>query len=143
MSASPFPEHYKQLLDGRNDQQSTESRPNTVPATAGFCLDSSNSHKPKIERQAGVSRKRAGGIYALLDFDKSQVLVPATSGTVKHPLWTGNSCKFDLSHLMELSVYLYLKNALSTPDAGRIQDICLGIARFRPKFEEHDRFEDP
>lgn len=138
-----LPEHYKQLLDGRNDQQSTESRPRTVLATAGFCLDSSNSHKSKIERQAGVSRRRAGGIYALLDFDKSQVLVHANSGTVEHPLWTRNSCKFDLSHLMELSVYLYLKNALSTPDAGRIQDICLGVARFRPKFEEHDRFEDP
>ena len=57
-----LPEHYKQQLDGRNDQQSTGSRPNTVPG---------------------------GEIYALLDFDKSQVLVPATSGTVEHPLWAG------------------------------------------------------
>jgi len=110
-----LPEHYKQQLDGRNDQQSTESRPNTVPG---------------------------GEIYAVLDFDKSQVLFPATSGTVEHPLWAGCSRKFDLSHLMELSVYLYVRNALSTRYAGRIQDICLGVARIRPKFEEHDRFED-
>jgi serum/glucocorticoid-regulated kinase 2 len=110
-----LPEHYKQLLDGRNDQQSTEPRPNIVPG---------------------------GEIYALLDFDQSQVLVPATSGTVEHPLWAGCSRMFDLSPLMELSVYLYLRSALSTRDAGRIQDICLGVARIRPKFEEHDRFED-
>jgi serum/glucocorticoid-regulated kinase 2 len=142
----PLPEHYQQLLDGRNDQLSTESRPNTVPVTAGFCLGCSNSHKSKIDsslREAGTSKRRAGGIYALLDFDKSWVLVPATSGTVEHPLWAEHSCKFDVSHLMELSVYLYLENALSTADAGRIQDICLGVARFSPKFEEHHHFEDP
>ncbi len=110
---------------------------------AGFCLDNSHSHKSKIERQAGVSRKCAGGIYALLDFDKSQVLVPATLGTIVHPLWTGRTHNFDLTHLMELSVYLYLKNVLATPNAGRVQDICLGVARFRPKFEEHTRFENP
>jgi serum/glucocorticoid-regulated kinase 2 len=71
------------------------------------------------------------------------VLVHASSGTVENPLWSGQY-KFDVSHLMELSVHIYLRNALSTPGSGRIQDICLGVARFSPRFEEgHNGVEDP
>jgi len=59
-----------------------------------------------------------------------------TTNTVP-PQWTGHSYKFDVvSHLVDFSVHLYLKNALSALDSGRIQDVYLGVARFRPRFEE-------
>lgn len=130
----------------RNDQQGTEPGPNTVPPTAGVYLDSSGPHKSKADsrlRKAGTSKRPTDQVYALLDFDKSQVLVHASPGTVENPLWSGQY-KFDVSHLMELSVHVYLRNALSTPGSGRIQDICLGVARFSPRFEEgHNGVEDP
>jgi hypothetical protein len=73
------------------------------------------------------------------------VIVHAYSGTSDHPQWAGHSYKFDVVlHLVDFSVHLYLKNALSALGSGRIQDVYLGVARFRPRFEEgHNGVEGP
>ncbi|CZR65792.1 related to protein kinase 1 [Phialocephala subalpina] len=134
-----LPEHYKQLLNERNDQLRSEPGPNVV-ATSDVSLESSISHDSWHE----MSGHKRHPVYALFDVDKSQVLVPASSGTVQNPLWTCFSPRFDVTHSMELSVHLYLRNEFSTSNSGRIQDICLGIARFSPTFENgHDGVVDP
>ncbi len=134
-----LPEDYKQLLNRRSDQQSTEHGPNTGSSTTGVYLDILGSHKSKVNSNlpvARTSKSNPSGVYALLDFDKSQLLVHASSGTVENPLWACNSYKFDVSHSVDLSVHLYLRNALSPAGPGINQDICLGVARFSPRFEE-------
>lgn len=84
--------------------------------------------------------------YALLDFDKLQVFVDAVSGTPENPYWAGDntSYKFDVSRATDLSVQLYLRNPNARPDAGRSEDIFLGVSRVNPRFEEPKQYiEDP
>ncbi|KUJ18363.1 kinase-like protein [Mollisia scopiformis] len=134
-----LPEHYKQLLNERNDQFRSDPGPKFINKS-DVSFVSSISHDSE-HKTSGYKRHP---VYALIDVDKSQVLVPASSGTVQNPLWTGFSPRFDVTHSMELSVHLYLRNEFSTSDSGRIHDICLGVARFSPTFESgHDEVEDP
>jgi serum/glucocorticoid-regulated kinase 2 len=68
------------------------------------------------------------------------------SGTPENPLWEGDSTpyKLDVSRVTELAVHLYLRNPHATPGSGRSQDICLGVARISPRFEESQKnVEDP
>lgn len=84
--------------------------------------------------------------YALLDFDKLQVFVDAVSGSPENPYWAGDntSYKFDVSRATELSVQLYLRNPNARPDAGRSEDIFLGVCRVNPRFGEPKQYtEDP
>ncbi len=84
--------------------------------------------------------------YALLDFDKLQVFVDAVSGTPENPYWAGGNTayKFDVSRATELSVQFYLRNPNARPDAGRSEDIFLGVCRVNPRFEEPKQYmEDP
>lgn len=84
--------------------------------------------------------------YALLDFDKLQVFVDAVSGSPENPYWAGDntSYKFDVSRATDLSVQLYLRNPNARPDAGRSEDIFLGVCRVNPRFEEPKQYiEDP
>lgn len=84
--------------------------------------------------------------YALLDFEKLQVFVDAVSGSPENPYWAGDntSYKFDVSRATELSVQLYLRNPNARPNAGRSEDIFLGVCRVNPRFEEAKQYmEDP
>lgn len=84
--------------------------------------------------------------YALLDFDKLQVFVDSVSGSPENPYWAGDntSYKFDVSRATDLSVQLYLRNPNARPDAGRSEDIFLGVCRVNPRFEEPKEYiEDP
>lgn len=84
--------------------------------------------------------------YALLDFDKLQVFVDAVSGSPENPYWAGDntSYKFDVSRATELSIQLYLRNPNARPNAGRSEDIFLGVCRVNPRFEEAKQYiEDP
>jgi serum/glucocorticoid-regulated kinase 2 len=75
--------------------------------------------------------------YALVDFDKMQVLIMSVDGNPENPVWAGPSTqhKFDVSTAAELTVHLFLRNPNATPGSGRTQDICLGVARINPRFE--------
>ncbi|RFU32262.1 hypothetical protein B7463_g4088, partial [Scytalidium lignicola] len=73
--------------------------------------------------------------YAILDFDKSQVVVESVSGTTKTPVWAGNktSYKFDVSRIAELTIYLYLRNPIVS--RGN-QDFFLGVTKLNPWVDE-------
>jgi serum/glucocorticoid-regulated kinase 2 len=84
--------------------------------------------------------------YALVDFDKMQVLIRSVNGNPENPVWAGPSTqhRFDVSRAAELTVHLFLRNPDATPGSGRTQDICLGVARLEPWFgplvtEEQDQ----
>lgn len=87
--------------------------------------------------------------YALIDFDKNQVLVNSISGTPENPMWAGDNTqyKFDVSRVTELIVRLYIRNPNAPPGPagpGRGHDIPIGVARIYPRFEEKHTFvEDP
>lgn len=74
--------------------------------------------------------------YALLEFEKSQILVDAVSGTPENPLWDGTAFRFDVSRKTELTVQLYLRNPVARQDVGRSGDIFLGAVKVHPCFEE-------
>jgi serum/glucocorticoid-regulated kinase 2 len=73
--------------------------------------------------------------YALVTFDKMQVLIKSVNGNPENPVWAGPSTqhKFNVSRAAELTVHLYLRNPDATPGSGRAQDICLGVARLNPQ----------
>ena len=99
--------------------------------TADISLDLSGPHSSQSDghsREAGTA-KRGSGVYALLECEKSQVLLHTSSATVYNPLWTAYGCRFDVSQRMDFSVHIYVRNPLSTAGSGRTQDILLGVAR--------------
>lgn len=143
-----LPEDFKHLLEACNDQQDSEPTTNTVFPTPGVNPENSNAYErvaDSCKPEEVTSKNRTNEVYAILEVEKSQVLVYAYSGTNNHPRWTGNSYKFDVvSHWVDLSVHLYLKNALSALNSERPQDLYLGVARFKPTFEEdRNRLESP
>jgi serum/glucocorticoid-regulated kinase 2 len=75
--------------------------------------------------------------YALVDFDKQQIVINAVSGTPENPLWAGGNTqyKFDVSRTTDISVSLYVRNPTAPPNAGRTEDIFIGKCHIRPKFE--------
>ncbi|KAJ8064924.1 hypothetical protein OCU04_007228 [Sclerotinia nivalis] len=79
--------------------------------------------------------------YALLDFDHSQVIVDAVSGTTKSPLWAGKetSYGFEVSRVAELTVFLYLRNPLAS--MGH-QDFFLGAVKLHPWANESYKYDE-
>lgn len=73
--------------------------------------------------------------YCVLEFDKTQVIVNANSGTLDSPIFSGYTTqfKFDVSRDTDLSVGIYMRNPGSV---GRDEDLFLGSGRVQPRFEE-------
>ncbi|MCJ1469583.1 hypothetical protein MMC07_008218 [Pseudocyphellaria aurata] len=158
-----LPPHYQQAY--------TSQMQNSSSGSGGFSVAGSIRGDPSLSRTAGgVAGSYANGRpqsnsnaintaptihgryssrhlpYALLDFDKLQVFVDAVSGSPENPYWAGDntSYKFDVSRATELSVQLYLRNPNARPDAGRSEDIFLGVCRVNPRFVEPKQYiEDP
>jgi serum/glucocorticoid-regulated kinase 2 len=129
------PERYM-LLSEHDKPQDTGSESKTVTPTAGVSLDVSDSHSSHGDHSREVGTpKRGSGVYALLECEKSQVLLYTSSATVENPLWTAHGCRFDVSQSMDFSVHIYVGNPLSTPGSGRTQDILLGVARSNHGFK--------
>lgn len=130
------PERY--TLPGEdNKPQDTFFESKTVKPTVGVPLDVSDLHNSQGDghsREVGTF-KRGSGVYALLECEKSQVLLYTSSATVDNPLWTAHGCRFDVSQSMDFSVHVYVGNPLSTPGFGRTQDILLGVARSNHGFK--------
>lgn len=124
------------LLSEHDKPQDTGSESKTVTPTAGVSLDVSDSHSSHGDHSREVGTpKRGSGVYALLECEKSQVLLYTSSATVENPLWTAHGCRFDVSQSMDFSVHIYVGNPLSTPGSGRTQDILLGVARSNHGFK--------
>lgn len=154
-----LPPHYQQTY-------STHVQ-HTSSSTGGFSVAGSVRGDPSLSRTPGATassyaggrpQSASNGInaaptihgryssrhlpYALLDFDKLQVFVDAVSGSPENPYWAGDntSYKFDVSRATELSVQLYLRNPNARPNAGRSEDIFLGVSRVNPRFEEAKQY---
>lgn len=75
--------------------------------------------------------------YALVDFDKNQVFINSVDGNPENPVWAGSNTqyKFDVSRVVELTVHIFMRNPAAPQNAGRTQDIFLGVVRLNPRFE--------
>jgi len=73
--------------------------------------------------------------YCVLEFDKTQVIVNANSGTLDSPMFSGYTTqyKFDVSRDTDLSIGVYMRNPGSV---GRDEDLFLGSCKVQPRFEE-------
>ena len=73
----------------------------------------------------------------MLEFDKTQVIVNANSGSLDNPVFAGSTTqfKFDVSREAEFSIGLYMRNP---GPGGREEDMFLGSCKILPSFEEAD-----
>lgn len=78
--------------------------------------------------------------YALVDFDKMQVLINSIDGNSENPHWAGSNTqyKFDVSKVAVLTVYLFIRNPNAKPGSGRTEDILVGTVRLNPRFDTND-----
>lgn len=80
--------------------------------------------------------------YALVDFDKSQIIAPADSGTLEVPVWTSEhngrrfTYQFDVTRPAELRIRLYLPTAPSLGN-GRCADPFSGELIILPSFKKY------
>src|SRR5699024_702007 len=52
-------------------------------------------------------------VYLVLEYDKTQIILEATSGTVDNPVWDRTS-SFDVSRLEKLSIQIYTRVPISS-----------------------------
>lgn len=74
--------------------------------------------------------------YCVIEFDKTQVIVNAISGSLDAPTFAGSATqyKFDVSRNTDLSIGIYMRNPGSS--GGRDEDFFLGSCKVQPRFEE-------
>ncbi|KAK9480293.1 kinase-like domain-containing protein [Lipomyces japonicus] len=82
--------------------------------------------------------------YLVLEFDKTQVILDAHSGTIESPRWDQHA-NFDVSRAETLTLSIYVRNsgAFFTKSAGQQEsgnkrseeDILLGSCKLPPKFD--------
>ena len=142
-----LPEQHRDLLASHNH---TASQAETIsgsvrPKTASSSLRDNGLTESRTSSSGlgdvPATRGRIAGKYmpyALLDFDKVQVLVNSVDGTPENPSWAGKDTqyKFDVSRVTPLTVHLYIRNPNAPPRSGRSQDIFIGSLRVDPRFDE-------
>lgn len=121
-----LPPSHQQYNTQRPSSSSSHSGPGSRPTTAN---NSSATHG----HQRNISKLFR--TYCVIEFDKTQVIVNANSGTLDSPMFSGYSTqyKFDVSRDTELSLGIYMRNPGS---GGRDEDLFLGSCRVNPRFEE-------
>ena len=78
--------------------------------------------------------------YAVLEFDKNEVLVEATAGDLANPVWM-YVANFDVSRKSDVTVQAYLRTAQPTAqskDSNGVEmgsDLSLGGIRFTPQMD--------
>ncbi|KAI5812822.1 kinase-like domain-containing protein [Pyronema omphalodes] len=108
-----------------------EAKDLTIPAAQRPSSSTGDSSAPGHSRQLSKIFRT----YAVLEFDKTQVVVSANSGVIDAPVFAGETTqfKFDVSREAELSVGIYMRNP--GPRNGN-EDIFLGSCKITPSFEE-------
>lgn len=103
---------------------SVAGTPSSRPGTGHSTIHGHSRHLSKLFRT-----------YCVLEFDKTQVIVNANSGTVDSPVFAGSTTqfKFDVSREADLSVGIYMRNP---GQGGREEDLFLGSCKVTPSFEE-------
>lgn len=115
---------------------SSSGRPGSSAAAGSYAgsVRPNSTHQPGT---AGHSRQlsKLFRTYCVLEFDKTQVVVNAISGTLDAPSFSGysTSYKFDVSRPSDLQVSVYMRNPGSN---GREEDQFLGSCKITPKLEE-------
>lgn len=122
-----LPPSHQQYNTQRPSSSSSHNGPGSRPGTAGNSSAAHHGHQRNISKLFRT--------YCVIEFDKTQVIVNANSGTLDSPMFSGYSTqyKFDVSRDTELSLGIYMKN----PGSGnRDEDLFLGSCRVNPRFEE-------
>jgi len=96
------------------------------------------AHKGK--NRDSMQRKQCWWLpYAVLEFDKNEVLIDALGGDLANPVWMYQA-HFDVSRNSEISIQIYLRSASSTAtlasggDMGK-SDVFMGNFKLTPDFE--------
>ncbi|PUU73782.1 kinase-like domain-containing protein [Tuber borchii] len=112
-----------------NSQRPSSSSSNGTPASRPGTANSTVHHG----HQRAMSKLFR--TYCVLEFDKTQVIVNANSGTLDSPMFSGYTTqyKFDVSRDTDLSIGIYMRNPGSV---GRDEDLFLGSCKVQPRFEE-------
>lgn len=155
-----LPEEYKQQFE--NNEQGFLSQGTEFGVADSVCASSSQQTENISSQYTGSIRQHASRgsykitsrnrvqvssrdlPYALLDFDKSQVLVKPVSGTLENPLWAGDSTlfTFDVSRVTELVVGFYIRDPHARLGSRRSQDICNGAVQIDPWLEKSHKYAE-
>lgn len=93
-------EPQQQKQDQHTDQQTSSS---------------SNQGSPSKNASSSTTRRRPP-VYLVLEYDKTQVILDASGGSVDNPLWDKVS-NFDVSRLEKLSIQIYTRVPISSSSA--------------------------
>ena len=114
-------------------------RPTSSSSKSGGAVGSHRPSSSSSSHQQSYTHTRAQSrlfrMYCVLEFDKTQVIVNAISGTLDSPTFAGGvtEYKFDVSRDTELTCGIYVRN----PGSGnREEDLFLGNCKVQPRFEE-------
>ncbi|KAF8464003.1 kinase-like domain-containing protein [Kalaharituber pfeilii] len=130
-------------MPGGSNFASSNGRPTSSSSKSGNVGSVAGSHRPSSSSSNhqgqvhGHTRalSKLFRVYCVLEFDKTQVIVNAISGTLDAPTFAGaaTAYKFDVSRDTDLSCGIYMRNPGSN---GREEDLFLGSCRVQPRFEE-------
>ncbi|KAI5795487.1 kinase-like domain-containing protein [Peziza echinospora] len=121
-------------IPGDSSFSSSNARPTSSSSKSGHRPSSSSSNH---QVQHGHTRvlSKLFRTYCVVEFDKTQVIVNAISGTLDAPTFAGSATqyKFDVSRDTDMSVGIYMRNP---GRGGREEDLFLGNCKVQPRFEE-------
>lgn len=130
-------------MPGGSNFANSNGRPTSSSSKAANVGSVAGSHRPSSSssnhggQPHGHTRalSKLFRTYCVLEFDKTQVIVNAISGTLDAPTFAGSATqyKFDVSRDTDLSCGIYMRNPGS---GGREEDLFLGNCKVQPRFEE-------
>ncbi|KAF9286564.1 hypothetical protein BGZ68_002807 [Mortierella alpina] len=119
-----------------------------VVEARGLTLPSELSHPPFVpkeqQHQAAVSNRESLQRkwwlpYAVLEFDKNEVLIDALGGEVSNPVWQYRA-HFDVSRDSDVQLSLYIRipnpNADAKESESSSQDVFLGNVNLEPRWDD-------
>lgn len=130
-------------MPGGSNLSGSNGRPTSSSSKSGGIGSVAGSHRPSSSssNHSGQVHGHTRALsklfrtYCVLEFDKTQVIVNAISGTLDAPTFAGSATqyKFDVSRDTDLSCGIYMRNPGS---GGREEDLFLGSCKVQPRFEE-------
>ncbi|KAF9959932.1 AGC protein kinase Gad8 [Mortierella alpina] len=119
-----------------------------VVEARGLTLPSELSHPPFVpkeqQQQAAVNNRESLQRkwwlpYAVLEFDKNEVLIDALGGEVSNPVWQYRA-HFDVSRDSDVQLSLYIRipnpNADAKESESSSQDVFLGNVNLEPRWDD-------
>ncbi|KAK9464307.1 kinase-like domain-containing protein [Lipomyces arxii] len=151
--APPAPSSKQTLASSHRSSASTSTTSTVKPGlltvtiheATGISLPPSYTHaqhgqSSALQYSTTASSSRRFLPYLVLEFDKTQVILDAKSGTIEAPKWD-QTANFDVSRAETLTISMYVRNTGSfftssaSGPAGSDEDILLGSCKVSPKFD--------